>query len=402
MRLSESKNAKNWLAQFQKSDLPFAKILLDSLTLVSFEEFLRKLQAFVQDEISTVEKPVALVPVRKMTPDQSYYYPVYERNAKPSLLFKNSFPGSEGLVANILRNIVKLGGKKDVVGVPSLANLRATKCRSVFFIDDMIGSGKRLKDFWPAFNRSKTIKSWNSYNYLKYYPITFSAMDSGLKAIRKLKQFEKVKYLIKCPNFDDQEWTMRQKKAIEYICNTYNERLYDSEFPLGFKSTAGMMVFEHGAPNNLPGILWKSGKNWSPLFPKRAVPEEMKIHFKSPNILSDINDRLKKIGQIKLSGGDWLNEADPQIKKIILVLSAISRRIRDLHKISDKTGLYTTEVKKIIIFCRELSLVDSHNLITEKGKNELEHARRLKIKLDYFVENESDDYYYPQMLRRAL
>jgi len=167
---------------------------------------------------------------------------------------------------------------------------------------------------------------------------------------------------------------------------------------LGFKKTKGMMAFEHSVPNNLPAILWKVARGWKPLFPNRAVPVELTDYFKLSPVEDRIEESLKKLGQIKLASGQWILQASPLIKKIILVLGALSKKTKSLERISDFTCMPTVEIKKIIIHCREWGLVDRFNKLTNDGLKELDFARKMKL-YDRDVTDTNTELYFPTMLR---
>lgn len=398
--LSENENSINWLNQFIESDKEYAKLLLDSLVLISEHKLVRDLQTLILGELEGLEKPVALVPVREMATGQSYYKPTNNKNAKPNLLGSNSFPGSEAIIANIATRLSRsFKYKNDIVGTPSLKNMRLSHCRSIIFVDDFVGTGKRINSFYEAFNMNKTMKSWASYKLIKFNVFAYSMTNVGLDSLKESKRFNKIKYVYKCPTIDERSWTIHQKERVEKICEHYAPK--DSEeYALGFNKTKGMMVFEHSAPNNLPAILWKVGRGWKPLFPNRAVPVEMAEYFKLPSIESILEERLRELGQIRLAGGSWILQASPLIKKIILILGALSKKAKSLERISDITCIPFVEIKKIVIHCRDWGLVDSYNKLTNEGLKELNFARTMKLyNRDVIATN--TELYFPTMLRGA-
>jgi hypothetical protein len=377
--LSDSNTSKVWLNQFIESDQEYAKLLLDSLTLISEQRLVRDLQTLIDFELNDLEKPVALIPVREMARGQTYYRPINNRNAKPNLIGSHSFPGSEAIIANIATRMSRLNkGRNNILSTPSLKKIRDSHCRSVLFVDDFIGSGTRVNSFFESFYKNKTIKSWTSYKYISFYVFTYSITNLGLRNVESTKRFRDIKYVLKCPTFDEQDWTWEQRERIEKLCKLYAP-VGSEDMALGFNKTKGMMVFEHSAPNNLPAILWKVARGWKPPFPNRAVPIELTAYFRLPPIEERIEQSLKRLGQIKLANGQWIAEASPLIKKVILVLGALSKKTKSLERISDFTCLPTIEIRKIIIHCREWGLIDRFNKLTNEGVKELDFARKMKL-----------------------
>lgn len=65
-KLIYTKQGEKWLSQFDALDQETAKLLLNSLTLVSHTEFRRNLEALILDVSTKVAGPVALYAVREL------------------------------------------------------------------------------------------------------------------------------------------------------------------------------------------------------------------------------------------------------------------------------------------------------------------------------------------------
>lgn len=400
MKLSETLLARRWLGQFSSADRLPATLLLDSLVLISYERLVRDLLDLIENESQNVQQPIALIPVREVEHDQSYYGHSHNKDAKPKLLFAASFPGSEAIIAQLFTTVKRLSESRyTFVDSPSLRNMREAKCRSIFFIDDLVGSGNRLKRFLDAFEQHKTIKSWYSYGLIQYYVLAYSITEIGGKNILHRVRSPEPKYVMKCPTFDSAPWTEQQKAEIEDICRRYAPKKH---MELGYEATKGLLVFGHSVPNNIPSILCDQNRAWKPLFPNRAVPMELLPVFASYfSVEDEIEQKLSELGQIRLSQGTWLSVSSPYLKRVILVLSTMTRKSYSIEIISDKTGLTTLETRKILSWCREWGFIDEYNSITKLGADELEHARRLTLYEEQPVVN-PNEFYYPQKLRRPL
>lgn len=320
MNLSDTDEARAWLAQFEPSDQPFARLLLEGLVLVSRQDFERDLQTLILLEAKRALAPVVLVPIRETKHLESYYEPdtgEHRRNAKARLLSPDSLPGSEAIVAQIMTTLTRINSNLFVKAPADLSSIRKARCRSIFFVDDLIGSGNRVNEFFDVFNKHPTIKSWYSFRWIRFYVITYSVTEFGKQQVleREDRPPEKISYIRKCPTFDEMPWTPQQRKAIEDICIRYNPGK-NSSFALGFKESKGMMIFEHSVPNNAPAILWKSGYDWKPLFPKAVLPSLAHL-FRLPPI--DLEQKLNELGQPRLARGAWHLLANPYLRKVVLV-----------------------------------------------------------------------------------
>jgi hypothetical protein len=357
----------------------------------------------IEQEAATVQAPIALVPIRKVQEDYSYFK-IGNRNSVPKILLSGSLPGSEGLIANLAKAARKADTTQRLMtGIASLRNLRDAKCTAIFFLDDCVGSGKRATDFIKAFSRHPTIKSWRSYPQLEFRVLVYSASTVGITKIAARKV--SIRYVRTFPMFSEMNWCDREEAAVEALCKKYSSR--QDEFALGFGETKGMLVFAHSVPNNLPAIIWRggtnpmSGKRWTPLFPERSVPTELLPAFRESSFQTRVETRLARLGQSKLSGGRWLKHTDDYVRKVILVLSSVARTTRTADRISEVTGLSTLEARSILDSCRKWGLISANGRLSASGSNEILHAKKLSEKTDREILRAPSEFYYPQSLRKA-
>ena len=409
---------RKWLAQFLEPDHATAQLLLDNLVLVGDADLREGLRRLIEQEIAGVPPTVALVPIREVPEDYSYYK-ITNRNSRPTILQPTSLPGSEGLIANLAKSARQADiTERLMTSSHSLANMRRAKCRTVFFLDDCVGSGTRVISFIRAFNRHPTIKSWCSNPKLEYRVLVYAATATGMNKIAS--QRISTNYVRKFPVFSDMDWSASEKAAVEALCKKYapihmlNDDTIESyqsraqdEFPFGYGETKGMLVFAHSVPNNLPAILWRGGTNpisrkrWMPLFPERSVPTELLPVFRESSFRTRVETRLARLGQSKLSGGRWLKHADDYVRKIILVLSSVARTTRTAERISEVTGLSTLEAKLILDSCRKWGLISASGRLSASGANELRHAKQLHERTNREILRAPSEFYYPQSLRKA-
>lgn len=84
---------------------------------------------------------------------------------------------------------------------------------------------------------------------------------------------------------------------------------------------------------------------------------------------------------------------------MFLVLAAAARRTRDRHAVADFTGLSLLEARRAIDLCIALQLLDRSLHLTDRGRAELHHARKIKLPIDDLQLNGTSEPYYPRNLR---
>lgn len=396
MEASETLRGRSWLSNFAPEQQVAAKRLLDALELVGQDQFRNGLVRLISCLTKELQKPIALVPVREMATGQNYFGP--DRNASPRLLNSGSFPGSEGIVANVLGALRRQNGNDGAfVAAPSLKNMRAARCRTILYVDDFSGSGKRILDFHRSFMASKTIKSWRSYGLIEFHVAVFAATPHAREVLKITFGNQNVHFVQSCPTFASQHWTPDELAEIRSLCAPHNEK----GAPFGFRETGALLAFTHTAPNNLPAVLWKQVPQWHSFFEGKAVPPDILPLFGRPRRELRIQQALLAMGQKTLSTGSWRKFAGVMIGEMVLILAAIASRKRTIGEIAEASALTQQDVSRLIDLCRRWGLVCSNSLhITDTGLAELRHARSLKSSPPKQKElPESLPPYYPKQLR---
>jgi hypothetical protein len=364
---------------------------------VGQDDFRNGLQNLVGALAASIPNPIALVPVRELGPTQTYYGK--SRNAKPKILLSESFPGSEAIVANIaggLRRQEKNSGP--FVASPSLANLRAARCRSILFLDDYSGSGDRIGTFYEKFRKHKTLRSWESYGLIKYHVATFAMTRNAYRRLTKVFGNDQVHVVKFCPTFESQNWDFADLFAVEELCREFARK---EEFALGYENSRALLAFSHTAPNNLPAILWQMRPRfWQPFFMEKAIPADLLLIFGQIGGIQRINATFEQLGQIRLSKGSWDGITSEQLQTVLLVLAAINRKPRNEIVVTELTGLFNHVVRQTLLFCRKLNLVAPNSLrLTDAGRSELARAKTIVLPTQKLTLHGSTEPYYPRSLR---
>jgi hypothetical protein len=400
-RPSETAQGKLWLKNFGARDLTAPILLLDSLRIVSDSSFRALLKATIVKVVEQGEEPVALLPIREVHATMPYYEPVSEAvsASEPEYLRPSSLPGSEALVANIIRDVVRdrqMVGR--VVDRPSLEALREKKCRTLLLVDDYGGSGSRVVKFASALLRTPSIRSWRSYGLIRLHVALFAVAPLAEKAIHRSGRVDKLHVVEHGGDFQSAMWSDDERNAIRELCRLF---AWDKHWALGYRRSEGLLALQHTVPNNLPAILWqrtrRNGRPWTPFFRERSMTsvQQMELNDYAPiHSPEEIAEGLRQFRLARRLGAS----PDSGTRTLLLVLGALGRGIRKPERLAIELGLRTMELKAALDAASQLGLVGPGNHLTDEGLKELRQARmqprRVTLELDG-----KDVPYYPRQLR---
>lgn len=176
---------------------------------------------------------------------------------------------SSGWVLNDLRHVLGLNSTRydqNFIYPSDLTDFTDnTDTKKVVFVDDMIGSGKSVIDFWDNVKQNYNPKN-------KYFIATLIGYQ---KAINNIQKGDKKLKIItasaplpdECKIFNENNLTFSDnEKSIlkKYCTNVANPGMYS----FGFGNTQSTIVFYTRAPNNTLPILYSKRNGWFPLFPR--------------------------------------------------------------------------------------------------------------------------------------
>ncbi|AFM14107.1 phosphoribosyltransferase-like protein [Turneriella parva] len=278
MNILEHHRTQNWLKQFKNSnDYLLAALFLRSLKLVSFAEF----EGAITEQITSIPKDVK---------SRTALFPVVRQDAADFL------PDSSGRIRHMFKNLYRQDKRRFCIE-PSFESMRAQKVKNIVLVDDIVGSGKRLDGYLKT-AITPTIKSWLSYKLCKIFIVSYAITTEGEAFVRRRHKYLKQENFISVMNRDGL-FQFGNKDLVDLLTR-YGSRASGPTMYLGFKGVHTNIVFQHGAPNNLPGILVKDSKEWMALFTDRAIPKDMYPLFESKKSFWDIF-RLKTVNVQKYS-----------------------------------------------------------------------------------------------------
>lgn len=276
-KIDNSPEIQQWVYQFSENDQSIAKLLLSQLKFISYSDYSEWLKKTVLSIIdsSTV---YALYSIRKLDEDNKIYW---DENGVPVSRSGHSL-GSEDLVYSSISNLVRM--QKNFLDHPPLDELKNKRIRNYILIDDSIGSGDRVSNFINSMLHHPTFLSWWSFGWVQFHIVSFARTKESEKKIllnlkgsnsskRKILKSSKIKFtsrIVYQKHWFRYRWGDNYEQLIE-LCK--RKKQIKSWARLGYDNVFSNIIFYHSVPNNTPGMIWFDNKTWTPLMPKRVVPQ---------------------------------------------------------------------------------------------------------------------------------
>lgn len=411
--LSKTDEGIKWLSQFNVTDQVLACELLDAIKLIKHDEFVESIRQRIIDKTSDVKGMVALYAEREVRkgkykiPNRLYKEPYTKKNRRaygmgpqPVLPTRNYDlkVGSEGIIAWIVSELCTELPNRFICH-PSPDQIRKNKIKRFILVTDIIGSGKRAREYLESAWRVASIKSWNSFKYLQFSVIAYTGTDVGIRNVKQHKTRPNVDIVKPCPTIET-EFDDAKSNQMRLLCIKKDPVDHNSIDSLGYNGSEALVVFYHGCPNNLPRIFHEHTKgSWNPLFPKRRTSAIRHIFGEHENN-NDLEKRLNRLRETRLAKGNWLPKMSREGINIILVLTVLRRGPRFIELIARKTGLTISEVEIIVGKLKEWNWITKSKYLTTSGHGQLAHARKITNTNVANKDKDKDkDYYFPKLLR---
>jgi hypothetical protein len=414
-KLVHTKQGRGWLEQFDLRDQNMAIAIANNLVLISHIEFERNLLQTLEEVASGVEGCIGFFAIRELKKEEStagkfgsalpFYSQVASQDGKSvNPLSSSSDQGSEARVAHVIRQFCKSNPGR-YFNHPTLNILRSKKCDAIVFVDDFIGSGRRVRDFLDSFWPEPSVVSWLSGKQIYFQVVAYSGIDTGIELVRRHLSKPRVKIHRDAPTFNNIFWSKTKKQSAEALFTKYGRIANEKRGKMwwGYEEGKAAIIFEHGCPNNTPAILWEpgfKGNSWRGLFPNRTISSQVASVFPPEIVSGDPIQILVSVGQTKLAKSGALLRRGSAGKTVLVILGLIAKGQRKRSTISFATGLNVEDCERFLESCIKWSFITVQRRITAKGLAELHAARKQKIAqltpLDI-----GDSYYYPIQLREA-
>ncbi|HDS1818188.1 MULTISPECIES: hypothetical protein [Pseudomonas] len=352
--LKEQEKTQLWLSQFDNNanDRQLAEKLLDSVNYCPLNEFKQSLFNLIKRTLPP-KSTSALFIERELQPTTAELPPPIYKSVKTynprskkkhlraygaavhavqSLTYKTQDLGSETLVTLIASSLSRSNPTRFLLQ-PAADNVRNSQVRHFVILTDFIGSGDRASAMLDSMWNVASIRSWYSGKFISFWVLAYSGSTQGIKKVEQHRFAPKVKVVTECPTLHN-SFGEDLDDMIE-LCKKYGGHSKD---PLGWKNTAALMAFEHGAPNNMPAIFVSSkttgAKKWAPLFPKRVT--ETLWRSTEVDMKKVIRHALDELNAPEISKSYRFQRSSDQSKSAIIILLAHSqgkRRIAELRRV---------------------------------------------------------------------
>lgn len=418
-----------WLGQFSPGDRLLAQKLLDGFVLVSRDDFIEHMRTLIISQAQSINGPVGLYAERELPHRYGIPHRLFKENrttplrafgaagpqaVKPTKAYDPSV-GSEGIVAQMISELCRQFPKK-FLDHPGPEQIRRKRARAFWVVTDLVGSGDRASRYLEAAWRVRSVRSWWSGRFIRFGVMAYAATEIGEERVSRHSCKPVVHFVIPCPTIDT-VFSNNQAEKLKRLCTAYDPTREDSAKnpwawhapSLGYGNAGAMLVFAHGAPNNVPLMFHKASRKkaatWTPLFPSRVSAGISKEAFGIGLTAEKIEARLNNLGQHGLAKSKAVVNPNLPTSTIVLVLAALSRppRLND-RVLAARTGLPSHELSKFLREVDRYGWTDSQRRLTDQGAAQLAHARKqLQLATDITpVGKNEPEPYYPSSLRRPI
>jgi hypothetical protein len=394
-----------WLDQFSAEDKPTAKLLIDSLRIVSENELRVGLVERLRSLGENAPKPLVLLPVRNLrdfdgmkdSERPTAYVDYHPGSALQPL------PGSEAIISNILREVIGVRIKTPGLLPPnaSLATLRELRCRGLVFVTDYAGSGAQCLESINGVLRHPTLRSWRSFGWIEIHALVFAASNSAARRLRASGRIDHLQIIETAESFTTADWTESQFKAVKELCLRYADPARKARNEaLGYRGSGGLFVMQHGVPNNLPAILLqphRAGVPWVAPFPGRIFPVTLQAELLGYRPRPEMEVVTSVAVDHDLLAA-LTGKADRAQRPYLLTLAALAGRTQDIEQLAQALSTTTIRISGVIATLRTWGLIDVRNHLTDRGWSVLRRLRMRPRKVLFSLKG-NDEPYYPMQLR---
>jgi len=371
LRLSEHYLSQQWLAQFRTPyDRGQGTQLLNQLKLVSSREFEAYIEESLIDLQKRLQETIAVYPVCPTIPDDIVGYDLFRGGVSKSDDVKKSREvgrrrkyGSEDRVGHFLNKLQKRfqrgSGSSCIECNPTLNQLDTQGIKHIVLVDDLCGSGKRITDYWKS-SVPNRIKSLLSFKRCELWIVLYAITPKGKKSIKSsMPNFPLEDHLITA--LPEADLGQLLPTELSVFCSSYAKLIGVHSSGIGYRNSGGLVVFEHGCPNNLPEILWFNRCGWKGLFPNGSIPTDLRSYFEKDSMEREV-EVLWQVNQPKLALSllEAVDRTKPLTTEQRVILSLLGLRLRSVPECDLARRLLMTdaECKELLRKAVEMGLYD--------------------------------------------
>jgi hypothetical protein len=376
-----------WLNNFEKNEIKLAIDLLSKLTVYTSYE--------IEESLNT---------------NFIKLYPKIENNEIVIIHPIGEFGKSGSLISYFVQktNFFQKNRKK-IILTSSINNslLEAGKVYDIVLIDDFIGTGKTIIDYY-----NNSIKDFRG-SVREIHLNCVAGIDFGVSKVKPLfdrVSVEKSHIFKKAFSGSSSYFGYRKFYDHRALSYKYGEKLsrkvrlkngtLKSSHALGFNNSQGLVAFSYGSPNNSLPIFWANKDGWKPLIP-RFSSDKMKVSKQIRKTLSYELSLLKEFSSedlrhsfftLQINHGKKTFTSVNKIDFSIYGIIKLSRSGYSKVSICQNLGISTNDFDDIIDTGKERGLFDKSGIISDYGLQVYNEARlclrkkKREIKLELSTE----------------
>lgn len=384
----QTQEVTSFIKQFPANDQQAFQRLVGKLVFIPNAELHRFFRNTIIKILKKEKNKIAVFPLEKK------FFRFNEEIIRDDTEFRKNYDSSS-VIGRILHSIeLELGSKRLLVS-PTNKTLKAEKIKTYVFFDDLVGSGKRVNDFWVKFPSShiRTLKSLMSLKKCNAYFVSYGMTSTGLESLQTQSKSK----------FKNIYYSRYSRNETDYL-DLPSLRILKKYNPEGFGYRGNFMpiIFEHGCHNCLPSILWKKNQKWTPLFPSRSVPPYLSTYFNMKNKLFDqiatsLFDRNLTTISFILNEISDLNGYE---KNYLIPILGLKTKGYSDKKIISLLLLELDIFEKCCIELKSLALLNNSHQLTNEGYDFLDNlSTKAKNELKNISGYEKNDIYLPSQFR---
>lgn len=417
MRPSETTSGQAWLSNFHPSHTDTARLLLDSLDIVSDAQIRSGLERRIR-QLEVTGGAVLLVPVLGINdierliddvpPSAVGKHVAYETYAPGKLILAT--PGSEAVAGSVIRGFTgdnpatqrspRRGGTRWLHPGTPKEELAERKCRRIVLVTDYSGSGRQIVEFAETFARNRTIRSWRSSGLVRITALAYAASLSARAIVEASWAVDELVVERPARAFHDMGWAQEDMTEIEKLCRTYSgEQRGAREQALGLNESRGLFATHSSVPNNLPFVLRRYGGDWQSFFPGRNFPDDLRTELGDyqgrPASLRNLamKSRQQRLARV-IDSGRLTSPTD----LMVVTMALLAHRQLGVAELAHHLHRSDAEVQQLVDYLQISGMLTPQLAITSRGRAEIQAAKRLERVVTARLTGSTTPY-YPQSLR---
>ena len=396
--LSDTERGAAWLSNFPEgADRNLALDLLNSLSIIAWSDARAALNDLVERTLADLNGPTWMLPVmaaedilERLSEPKGFTIVPFENYSPGSGI--SSLPGSEAAIGNLVRAFMDRPGVLEPQA--TLKELESARVRTVLLVTDFIGTGKQVLDYIDMLRRSGTIKSWQSFGWVKFVVVAYATSATAEQRLLDSGHVSDVQFVTTEPTLSTLPWPVAKAAQAIALCRRYPP----GRGGLGYKSHGGLFIIQESVPNTIPEMFTDDSVGWTPLLGSRRMPPDLREEVRSVHSPTVRFEQVAKdFSQVRLA-----EAMDRQMryenKQVLTLIALCINRNGSIARVESALGVNRAEAERLVAYCIKSGWLDDSLRSTALGRFELEAGKRKPRRVKPISPPESDPY-YPLSLR---